>query len=399
MLRHVDTYLPIRVARCEFVVAAPTNVPRALMAGEYPPTKSRADAPHANPTSAGVSAYIGYGRHDWIDIVPYAPVDTPSGLIDRRALKTFVLADREVQANWIGRVASWVDACGAAGMVMPVVYIAGGLCNAVWAATSHARFTVAPSALCTLGTAVCVYTTGATQCLVMLDQPHPSWPLVSHGDPIAVASLRLAMRVLKGLLSEAHQRATWDAARVLAMIDDTERLRLQRRSAFMARIGIRDGKWPTEIRHFRDAPYDDDAFMDQLDELLAYGLSEAQLRCVMAKSLFNRPLERSARDALSRWLSSLGPKAFVTLMCDGVAAALASPSAGAFEARMQAWLKALGPKGVRDVHVRRRRERARIDERRRVRGANAGVDRGARSEGVRHVHVRQRRERARITKL
>lgn len=207
------------------------------MAGEYPPTNSRADAPHANPTSAGVSAYIGHGRHDWIDIVPYAPVDTPSGLIDRRALKTLVLGDREVQSNWIGRVASWVDACGAAGMVMPVVYIAGGLCNAVWAATSHERFTLVPSAL-GIGVCVCVSTTGAMECLVMIDQPHPSWPLVSHGDPIAVASLRLAMRVLTGLLSVlSDERGRYDA-RVLAMIDDTERLRVERRSAFMARIGI-----------------------------------------------------------------------------------------------------------------------------------------------------------------
>ena len=211
------------------------------MAGEYPPTNSRADAPHANPTSAGVSAYIGYGRHDWIDIVPYAPADTPSGLIDRRALNTLVLGDREVQSNWIGRVASWVDACGAAGMVMPVVYIAGGLCNAVWAATSHQRFTL-PSALCALGIAVSVYTTGATECLVMIDQPHPSWPLASHGDPIAVASLRLAMRVLRGLLSEAHQRETWDDARVLAMIDERRRVRCE--TACVAQVsrpeGVRD---------------------------------------------------------------------------------------------------------------------------------------------------------------
>ena len=141
----------------------------------------------------------------------------------------------------LGASQVWVDACGAAGMVMPVVYIAGGLCNAVWAATSHQRFTL-PSALCALGIAVSVYTTGATECLVMIDQPHPSWPLASHGDPIAVASLRLAMRVLRGLLSEAHQRETWDDARVLAMIDERRRVRCE--TACVAQVsrpeGVRD---------------------------------------------------------------------------------------------------------------------------------------------------------------
>lgn len=172
---------------------------RALsMDAEYPPANSSADAPHANQTSLGVSRLIGEGRHDWIDIVPYAPVDTPSGLIDRRALKARVLADHETKSNWIGRVAGWIEACGDAGAVMPVVYVAGELCNAVWAATVHERFTLLSITSARLG--VRVYKAGKAECLVMVDQPHPSWHIVSHGEKIAVASVRLAMRVLKGLL-------------------------------------------------------------------------------------------------------------------------------------------------------------------------------------------------------
>ena len=214
MLRHIDTHQPIRVARCEFVLPTPTAVPRALFAGEYPPTNSSADEPHANPTSIGIVSHIGYGRHDWIDIVPYSPVDTPSVLVDRRALRARVLMHREVQLDWIGRIAARVDECAAAGMVMPVIYIAGELCNAVWSAVSHKRFTLSPSAP-SEGLGVFVYKTGSTECLVMLDQPHPSWPLVSRGDPAAVASFRLAMRVLKGLLSAEFERTTWDEACVL----------------------------------------------------------------------------------------------------------------------------------------------------------------------------------------
>lgn len=100
----------------------------------------------------------------------------------------------------------------------------------------------------------------------MLDQPHPSWPIVYRGDPIATASFRLAMRVLKSLLSEAHERTAWDEGRVRFFIDDAERLRLERRAAFMARAGVKDGRFPTEVRHFRDAPYDNDEFMEQLEE-------------------------------------------------------------------------------------------------------------------------------------
>jgi hypothetical protein len=96
------------------------------MAGEYPPTNSSADAdqvPHANPTSLSVSKHIGNWRHDWIDIVPYAPVDTPSGLVDRVALNAGLLADRAIQSNWIARIACRVDECGtwsAAGMAQQV---------------------------------------------------------------------------------------------------------------------------------------------------------------------------------------------------------------------------------------------------------------------------------------
>ena len=123
MLRSTKSRRPIRVAHCEFAVAAPTNVPRALMAGEYPPTNSSADAPHANPTSLSVSKHIGNGRHDWIDIVPYAPVDTPSGLVDRVALNAGVISNRAIQTNWIARIACRVDECGtwsAAGMAQQV---------------------------------------------------------------------------------------------------------------------------------------------------------------------------------------------------------------------------------------------------------------------------------------
>ena len=155
-------------------------MPRALFAGEYPPTNSSADEPHANPTSIVISSHIGYGRHDWIDIVPYSPVDTPSVLVDRRALRARVLMHREVQLDWIGRIAARVDECAAAGMVMPVIYIAGELCNTVWSAMSHERFTLSPSAP-SEGLGVFVYKTGSTECLVMLDQPHNAKMLHSLG--------------------------------------------------------------------------------------------------------------------------------------------------------------------------------------------------------------------------
>jgi hypothetical protein len=368
MLRYTESRLPIRAAHCEFVVAAPTNVPRALMAGEYPPTNSTADAPHANPTSLSVSKHIGNGRHDWCDIVPYAPIDTPSGLVDRVALNADVLADRAIQSDWIARIARWVDACGAAGMAMPVVYIAGDLCNAVWTAASDERFTLVSAASSSnsdssaraadsahdsdsapgahmLGVRVYKTATTETECFVMIDQPHPSWPLVSRGDPIAIASVRLAMRLLKGLLDETRERATMEEARMLAMMDETERLRVERRAVFMARIGIQGERWPTKISHFRDAPYDNDEFDAQLTELLAYGLDPAQLRSVMSRSLFNRPLQRGAREALKLWFEVLGAEKFVTFMCDGVASALASPNFAAFEGRLRYWLEVLGAKG------------------------------------------------------
>ena len=334
---------PIRATRCQFDVAAPTRVPRTLMAGEYPPTGSRANAPHANPTSAAIAKHIGVGRHDWIDIVPYAPVETPSGEIDRRALRASVLADRRAQSEWIERIGGWVDACGQAGMVMPVVYIAGGLCNEVWAAACNERFTLSSTVSRCLG--VHVFATATTSCLVMADQPHPSWALVSHGDPIAVAAFRRAMRALDVLLVDEHGRAACDEARLLAMLDDAERVRLERRATFMEKIGLCDGRWPAELRHFRDAPYDKGEFMEQLDELLRYGLSQKQLRSVMARSLFNRPLARATREALKAWHAALGPRGFVTFMRGGVASALASDGAGAFEARLQRWLAALGARG------------------------------------------------------
>jgi hypothetical protein len=315
-----------------------------FMAGEYPPTNSSADAPHANPTSLSVSKHIGNGRHDWIDIVPYAPVDTPSGLVDRVALNAGVISNRAIQSNWIARIACRVDECGAAGMVMPVVYIAGEMCSAVWAAASDERFTLVSEVAHSLGVRVYKTATTATECFVMIDQPHPSWPLVSKGNPIAIASVRLAMRLLKGLLDETRERATMDEARMLAMMDETERLRVERRAVFMARIGIQGDRWPTKIGHFRDAPYDNDEFDAQLTEMLAYGLDPDQLRSVMSRFLFNRPLQRGALDALRLWLEVLGKERFATFLCDGVASALASPDFAAFDSRLRYWYEVLGAK-------------------------------------------------------
>jgi hypothetical protein len=257
---------PIQSTRCQFDLGAPTDVPRVLMAGEYPPTGSRADAPHANPTSALIARHIGRWEFDWRDIVPYAP-HTQSGQIDRRALFQKVRGDRAMQSDWISHIHGWVVACSSAGMVMPVVYVAGDLCNVVWSATAHERFTHDSS----LSMAHVYKTNGTgTKFLVMLDQPHPSWVLVSHGDPAAVAAFGVAMRNLKGLLG-TRERATLDDDRVLATINETERLRLERRRQFMERIGTNVSN--AVCGHFRDAPYDDDEYMEQLDELLGYGLA------------------------------------------------------------------------------------------------------------------------------
>jgi hypothetical protein len=135
-----------------------------------------------------------------------------------------------------------------------------------------------------------------------------------------------------------------DEARILAMMDETERLRVTRRAVFMERIGIQGDRWHTKIRHFRDAPYDNDEFDAQLDELMAYCLDPDQLRSVMSRSLFNRPLQRGVRDALKLWLAVLGKEKFVTFLRDGVAAATASPDFAAFEARLRYWLEVLGAK-------------------------------------------------------
>ena len=86
MLRYKGSSLPIPCKRCEFSFPAPTSVPRALFAAEYPPTNSVADKPHANPTSHNIALHIGEGRADWFDVYPFAAIDTPSGLVDRRAL-------------------------------------------------------------------------------------------------------------------------------------------------------------------------------------------------------------------------------------------------------------------------------------------------------------------------
>jgi hypothetical protein len=330
-------------------------VPRALFAAEYPPTNSVVDKPHANPTSRNIALYIGEGRADWVDVYPFAPIDTPSGLVDRGALVSGVLADADMQSDWIRRVAGRLVACAEAGTVRPVVYVSGKMCSAIWATRSYERMQLVSTLSQSLGvhvyrtvttaectTSECTTAECTTEFLVMLDQPHPSWSLVSHGDPTAVASFKRAMCVLKGLLRDDGDRATLDEPRLLAMIDETERLRLERRSAFLARVGIRDGQLPSSLSHFRDAPYENDDFMEQLDELLAYGLTKPQLLRVMSRSLFNRPLERSTREALKWWREKLGARAFVTFMCDGVASALASSSAAAFNALLDAWYGRLG---------------------------------------------------------
>jgi hypothetical protein len=232
MLRYKGSSLPVPFKRCEFSVPAPTNVPRALFAAEYPPTNSVADRPHSNQTSRNIALYIGKGRADWVDVYPFAPIDTPSGLVDRGALVSGILADREIQSDWIRRVANRVVACAEAGTVRPVVYVSGKMCSEVWATRSDERMQFVSTLSASLN--VHVYKTGTTECtttefLVMLDQPHPSWSLVSHGDPTAVASFKRAMCFLKGLLRDDGDRATLDEPRLLAMIDETERLRLERR--------------------------------------------------------------------------------------------------------------------------------------------------------------------------
>jgi hypothetical protein len=346
MLRYKGSSLPIHCKRCEFTVPAPTSVPRALFAAEYPPTNSVVDKPHANQTSRNIALYIGEGRADWIDVYPFAPVDTPSGLVDRRALVSDVLADADMQSDWIRRVAGRVVACAEAGTVRPVVYVSGKMCSAIWAARSYELFKFVSTLSQGLG--VHVYKTVRTaecttsECLVMLDQPHPSWSLVAHCDPTAVASFKRAMRILKGLLRDDGDRATLDEPRLLAMIDETELLRLERRSAFLVRIGIRDGQLPRSLSHFRDAPYENDEFMEQLNELLAYGLTKPQLLRVLSRSLFNRPLERSTREALKWWREKLGARAFVTFLSGGVASGLASANAAAFNALLLEWYARLG---------------------------------------------------------
>ncbi len=139
MLRYKGSSLPVPFKRCEFSVPAPTNVPRALFAAEYPPTNSVADRPHANPTSRNIALYIGEGRVDYIDVFPCAPIDTPSGLVDRGALVSGILADGAIQSDWIRRIANRVVACAEAGTVRPVVYVSGKMCSDVWAARSYER--------------------------------------------------------------------------------------------------------------------------------------------------------------------------------------------------------------------------------------------------------------------
>ena len=70
-----------------------------------------------------------------------------------------------------------------------------------------------------------MYKTDDTECLVMLDQPHPSWVLVSHGDPTAVESFQRAMLALNALLRDAPESATLNEARLLETMANIERLR------------------------------------------------------------------------------------------------------------------------------------------------------------------------------
>ena len=77
--------------------------------------------------------------------------------------------------------------------------------------------------------------------------------------------------------------------------------------------------------------------MAQLDELLGYGLDKTQLARVMSRHLFNRPLERSTREALKWWRDELGAKGFVTFLSTSVASGLASKNAAAFNELLLFW--------------------------------------------------------------
>jgi hypothetical protein len=334
--------LPVLTNTCVFALPLPTkDEPRII----YAPTASDVAKMHANRTSKHIIKNIGHDRVDFIDIIPEAPMTTPSSQILRRSLRAMVTPLRI--SDWCARIIQRVHEVRQVTGTTPIVYIAGELCSDAWNSGGD-QFTWQRAVSAKLG--VHLYKTKSDGCdvVVMEGHPHPSAAMVSGNEPLAVTADKTALCIVKALTSSHAVEITESA--IISLLDSQTKMRLKRAKEFMADCKLDDaatatGWWPDNLRHWRHSAFDLSAFWLQCAMLLTiFGPCNGVLTCVMGMHVFNRLVTPDVLERFKQWYDRLGQKRFTTFMCNSVASGLAGEHAATFQERLMVWFDRLGDK-------------------------------------------------------
>jgi hypothetical protein len=237
--------LPVLTNTCVFALPLPTkDEPRIIYAAEYPPTASDVAKMHANRTSKHIIKNIGHDRVDFIDIIPEAPVTTPSSQICRSSLRAMVSPIRI--SDWYARIVQRVHDVRQGTGTTPIIYIAGELCSDAWKSGGD-HFKLKRTISTTLGVHLYESKSGG-DVVVMEGHPHPSAAMVSGNDPLAVTADKTALGIVKALTSNGVQ-LTEEA--IVGHLELQTKLRLKRMKEFMADCKLDtatdDGWWPKTL--------------------------------------------------------------------------------------------------------------------------------------------------------
>ena len=195
--------------------------------GLYPPAKSNENKQFDNATSREMCKATGSRPFwNWIDIFTFMP----AGLckyMDLYKLGQHIEKHDTYRGDWLRRVTEHVKRNAQLGM--PILYVAGEICNKQFNALQLNLKTIEGSDEC-VSFSTCQL--GGITCMVMTDQPHPSAHLMAHGERGSRHRFASAMHWFNALCTaslEPNQEATAQeiVTNATTKIDEIDRLHLQ----------------------------------------------------------------------------------------------------------------------------------------------------------------------------
>jgi len=320
-----------------FVHFAPltTSDNSLLVLGLYP--NAKADIKRVCATEHEMLDLLKFDNVDWVDFVPLSSRST-NAVIDQRIVESFA-DDEELVRDYCRRFAEHLSADANA---MGCVYIAGGTCQAAF--EKAIKMEIITREVCLSATHdISIMSIGGKRFIVLEHAPHPSWHLVMGREPKAV-------RIFKETMCTFNGMRCWCAAPGEAPLDECVHAALgDLADTFAARASARP--FLTELLYKKSTDHFSpkhahlrhmDAHLPKVQVLLRkwHERGPKVLQSIlMSGDLYTDLVGRDA--ALEKWFIKLGPKAFPTFMCNGIASRIGEE---AFEKVLERWFNKLGPK-------------------------------------------------------